>query len=410
MNVSHTCRDWRNIALSSGILWSRLRIFYYGSKSNVIELLDTWLQRSHKSPLCYYIYINLKDDSKISGHATAEGIVVSMLQHQKRWKNIKLSLYKMKVSPALQKMSAVDMPMLTHLAWTFAPDGKHPRLRVDISSSGYLKKLYLVGTFELNVGNTPIQSLTERCDISIRGNPTCFADTKVCLALLQIAPNLRRFDGHFNEHEQSEAEATPADPMLVLPQMRIVYLESYDFGFPILSHLTLPGLEVLSLTTSVWAMGQLFLDFMLRSLPPLTFLEILGDGIPEEILISAIRHIPTLRELRIFDSDCYSEMFLTSLTIRGHLDVDEQLCPSLESVCLLDAHGLEGFEEQLSHMIASRWRFSETFSLVGISECGCDEELILESHGIRGYIEEGLQLHFNSDEFDYFPFNEKDDN
>ncbi|KAI5119414.1 hypothetical protein M0805_004901 [Coniferiporia weirii] len=433
MSVSHTCHDWRNIALSSGVLWSRLSISYYrGQKSKVKEALDTWLQRSRNSPLCYHIYITIGGGYESPAYLTAEDIVTSMLQHQKRWKEIKLSMDDMYISPALQGMKAVEMPALTSLSWSFLSNGNPVRtICVDISSSRHLKDLELVGAFNLRVGNAPFQSLTDRCKFSIYRNPYT-TDTDICLALLQVAPNLKRFDGEFDEHEfdehefdehefdehefdehgRSRVKATLAGLTLVLPRLRIVYLEGEDFGFPILSRLTLPGLEALSLSTEGGEMGPLFLGCVLRSLPPLTFLEISGQGVAENELICALQHLPALRELRIFSNDSYSKAFLDALTINGGLNsgtrVRVRLCPKLETLWLVNVYGLEGHEKQVSRMIASRWCLSEAFSLAGISDCELFEDHILESPGMLSYIEEGLKLEFSEDIIAYSPFDKKE--
>ncbi|KAI5115834.1 hypothetical protein M0805_003827 [Coniferiporia weirii] len=339
MNVSHTCRDWRDIALSYGILWSRLKIIYYGQESTIKEALDTWLQRSHGSPLYYEVATQIdedyiakqidKDRTRSAAYLTANGIIFSMLQHQKCWGNIGLHMFDMEMSPDLQSLGALDMPMLTSLDWMFSPEDKRLRMPIDISSSRHLKKLRLSGTFELNVGSALIPSLTESY-INICGNST---DMETCLALLQVTPNLMKFGGYFDEKEKTEVQVIPADPMLALSQLRNVYFKGDDFGSPILGRLTLPGLESLRLTTEDEKVGPLFSRFVPRSFPPLIFLEIVGDGVEEESLISALQHLPTLQELRLASSESCSEGILIRLTIDGNFDdgayVDVQLCPIL---------------------------------------------------------------------------------
>ncbi|KAI5118292.1 hypothetical protein M0805_003811 [Coniferiporia weirii] len=351
MNVSHTCRDWRDVTLSSGILWSRLHISYWGGKSIIKEALDTWLQRSHDSPLCYSVTVMFRDECERLSHLVAEGIVASMLAHQIRWKDVSLYLYKVVMSPAIQEINVLELPALTSLNWTFT-QFEEPQVRacINISSSKELGRLHLCGTFELEVGTTPIQTSTDTVDVTFRKTFTHFKDTEMCLKLLQVAPNLRRFNAEFNDRKWESLEASVKGPMLTLPQLRIIYLEAHDFGFPILDRLTLPGLELM------------------------------GYGVHEAELISALQYLPALQELRTFSHD-FSEAFVRALTIEGDLDVD------------VDIGRRDGV-------------YLRAFLLTGLSNCDLDEKLVLESHGIQGYIEEGLKVNFDGDDIVYFPFNE----
>ncbi|KAI5121903.1 hypothetical protein M0805_000232 [Coniferiporia weirii] len=414
MNVSHTCRDWRDIVLSTGILWSCLKIRYHREESNAKEVLENWLERSHASPLCYDISIfltGIKGD-KCLARVTAKSIALSMLQQQKRWKDIRIYLRAdTDLSSALQSVGAVEMPRLTSLWWTFLNSDcviekpetwSRTRIGVDITSSRHLKRLYLNGPFELKVGSAPIESLTECFDIFNRAGGkgyTQLADMEMCLALLRIAPNLKRFKGIFQDYENIMADAAKVGPVLTLPQLRIAYLESNglrDSGLPILNRLTLPGLEALSLISEDRSTGPMFLDCIVRSPPPLTFLDIVGEGIQADTLSSALRHLPALKELRVSFMYLRPGTLLEALTINGDANthsVDVQLCPSLEAFWMLDVYGIDGEEERLSLMIASRWRFSKAFLTAGIAS-ECDEDRILESHGIRECIEEGLGLYF----------------
>ena len=126
LNISHVCRTWRNVALAYGELWSYLRIRFDNrcwkfktQRNRYLNIIDTWLSRTNDSPINFVVHCSLNchgcemDDE---AYSDAERIVISLVEHQNRWKDVYFYWRCVKISRETSRRLALDnMPMLTSL-------------------------------------------------------------------------------------------------------------------------------------------------------------------------------------------------------------------------------------------------------------------------------------------------------
>ncbi|KAF8143347.1 hypothetical protein K438DRAFT_2029645 [Mycena galopus ATCC 62051] len=147
------CRTWREVALSTPVLWRAIRITYHRRISCKVQgtMADIWLARSGSCPLS--IDIDNPYPILVSGHEVYTAVVA----HRARWEYLKLRIDD-------SELSVVDapMPLLHHLDLKF-PDLYNlfvfhavPRLRSVVLHNyvsrvtlpwGQLTSLKLAGTY-----------------------------------------------------------------------------------------------------------------------------------------------------------------------------------------------------------------------------------------------------------------------
>ncbi|KAJ7347393.1 hypothetical protein DFH08DRAFT_160269 [Mycena albidolilacea] len=102
-SLTHICRLWREIAISTPVLWRAVAL-EYGPDQQQVHIIDLWLKRSGSFPLS----INVAIDSNDGGGASKA--LSSVTAHHSRWEYLKL-VYDASDLPAIEG----SMPMLRHL-------------------------------------------------------------------------------------------------------------------------------------------------------------------------------------------------------------------------------------------------------------------------------------------------------
>ncbi|KAI3603919.1 hypothetical protein WG66_004478 [Moniliophthora roreri] len=87
--LSHTCRRWRSIILSTPSLWQILRLdtaYLQGrSHDNLLDVLQTWLERSQPLPLSCFAMLEEEEWEHFNGK-----VVDALIQHASRWRHVDL--------------------------------------------------------------------------------------------------------------------------------------------------------------------------------------------------------------------------------------------------------------------------------------------------------------------------------
>ncbi|KAJ7646035.1 hypothetical protein DFH06DRAFT_1210941 [Mycena polygramma] len=254
------CHAWTDIALSTPDLWTGVHITSPcadGGKDG----LSIWLRRAHNYPL-----------------------------------SISLRF----------RGSRID-PDVAHVIWSEDRQLKHLEIRAQGKENpGIDSDVEMIDFFS---GNVPGPLLLLET-LLIRGpkklEEWVTGSGLQILELLRLAPNLSEF---VLEHMVSMASIPSTTEMVVLPTLRrLVFGErgtNPDSNDGVFNYLSLPALEVLSLSLTATSTGGFF-SFLERSSPPLQEL-ILGDGLRDHVfrtgfalLADSLRLVPTLTRLELW--------------------------------------------------------------------------------------------------------------
>ncbi|KAH8114779.1 hypothetical protein DFH11DRAFT_187741 [Phellopilus nigrolimitatus] len=389
-NVSQTCRYWRNVALSTGKLWS----FLYYSEEDIplrvfVVVLNAWLRRSGSSPLHYSIRMPVsRDNLDEKEQIVFEQIVTAMFQHQNRWRNIDLSCYGIKPSEGYCA-KATSMPQIECLRLHFPGDYVDEAFKLDLSSALDIRELSLRRAYiskPISIHLTNLKS----CGIYHDAMPEDFSLADACLEVLHAAPNLEAFEV---EVIQSDSPSTwPTTPRMLLRHLLEMYMiESPDITL-ILSNLTAPALTSLVIDSEHDDAGPVLLDFIRRSQPPLTHLNVANGFTSEEYLLEALQLLPTLLSVDILVSSL-SARFLEVFSVREGQSAADALCPSLRRIAFGDLAGWEGLEDLVAQMLLSRWTTLGKFEEFVFAELDCDMEEVIGMESVHRCIGEGLSVH-----------------
>ncbi|KAH8104452.1 hypothetical protein DFH11DRAFT_116804 [Phellopilus nigrolimitatus] len=396
LNVSQTCRYWRNVALSSSKLWAHLDLcsressFQHDQLQYFLATMNTWFFRSNKVPLSFNMFISIPENSDEALRSTTEKVVSSLFRQQCRWKDIKLACSGLRFSENFN-LEATSMPLIESLQLSF-PLNKdylnHPLHFdgiLDLGSSLRLKDLNYGGSFLLEPSGVSLLALTH-CAFSFKSPHNKYRFMDVCLDLLHLAPNLESFNVDFCGI--SRRPPVPPSPMLVLHHLRTLRLEKSVVPILLIEKLTLPSLVDLRISAVHHRSGPVLLDFMHRSQPPLESLTI-SDGCPEDDeLLDVLHLLPTLRSLTI-KTAVLSNYFLIRMISWNPWEAP---CLALQDIRFHDVSGWDGQEELIGEMLVSRWCAPGGLKKAVFSLVKCDVNQMRKMQSVRRCVEEGLQL------------------
>ncbi|KAL5521911.1 hypothetical protein ACEPAF_1765 [Sanghuangporus sanghuang] len=361
---SHICRSWRKLALSYGELWSHLCIDFITlrrktKRKMMVEIFDTWLSRTKRVPLNYLFCCNLLVEDDVSVHRSAEYIITTLLSQQHRWRNVHFVWSNVELSREFPGVNVTNMPLLQSLTLSSeltAYDMRSIPAVINVAQSPQLRYLFLDGNYKLMGGNQQLEWHTgaTQLNFSIRAKDHAI-DT--CLNFLDNVPSLTEFQANFGRIRIGRRPCR--DSRVVVPDLR-------SLGFcdrqssQMIKWLTLPSLRALRYCDcGNDERGRILLDFIYRSRPPLSFLELHRNvyGLDETALIKILRHLPTLRELRIYEANV-SVPFFRALTEANDID-GHVICPNLTTFHFLASLydiNFHAIVDALIAMLKSRWQ------------------------------------------------------
>ncbi|RXW20348.1 hypothetical protein EST38_g5501 [Candolleomyces aberdarensis] len=114
VDLTHTCRLWRNTAISMPQLWATIHAFEIASEGDV-KMFELWLERSAGHDGAYPLILTIRQMQSRGEEAPVQcfGEVISLAvsQHQ-RWRHISLSLYG-DSQPFFEPLYTVPLPLST---------------------------------------------------------------------------------------------------------------------------------------------------------------------------------------------------------------------------------------------------------------------------------------------------------
>ncbi|KAG5638223.1 hypothetical protein H0H81_001224 [Sphagnurus paluster] len=278
--ISQVSTRWRNVAISTGALWSNIILTFPTSRGQLSRAI-TWLKRSRSYPLA--IYLDFRDpswdwDLAESSHPfrwqDMEALLRLLILHVKRWKQFELLTdtwapiftvlhYSRRVNsaPILESLSLSRCnAFFASKNATFAPVGmKTPVPLFGGIVLGRLREVAFTGV-HVDWSESQLRNLTT---LELRYLASDVTPTKVEFAnILDSCPSLRHLSligrgpradtpTSGNSSPVSEnAEATPPPSRII----ELKFLASFTFGFveagyacEVLSMLSLPNIKELSL-------------------------------------------------------------------------------------------------------------------------------------------------------------------
>ncbi|KAI0798548.1 hypothetical protein BC629DRAFT_1592122 [Irpex lacteus] len=234
IKITHICRAWRNLALSTAVLWNYIRI----GPTTTLERVATWLERSQQAPLTVVSLFTLN----VTPNPQEVDINEIIIGQLGRIRELQMYLpdpailgsTRAPAYPQLRSLSVnstLDSPhgtpflLLPHLDATF-PDLQSLTLRnyaLDIGSGRFPSSLTSLTLFE--------------------GIPTANGTVEEVLQLLSRLPLLEEFTiGKAKLHQDPLFMSTAASlPSVVLPHLRYLSIsEEIRPCIELITHLTVP--------------------------------------------------------------------------------------------------------------------------------------------------------------------------
>ncbi|KAL5505003.1 hypothetical protein ACEPAH_7666 [Sanghuangporus vaninii] len=376
LRISQVCRVWHDVAVSDGRLWSYLFINVNTLRlcKHAKVLFDTWLERSEGASLNYTLEFDFGLQLE-EVEFVAVDMTKALVSQQHRWENIKIIW-----SPNLPGDDALhlyltNMPKLTSLNLEMT---QPTYFSIDFGQSSRLRAVRLSGDFDLKPCDETHRLL--RSSSTLTFQVVYLKDDTVCSCLnfMEAAPFLDElhiiFDGYIESSISVRSERE--NPVLVpgLRRLSITHGSGPHYStrqVMILDFVTLPSLNALEFSSEF--RGETLVNFLKRSLPPLTYLAIDCLRVQEDALIESLRLLPTLTEFRYLCTLISARLF-HELTVADRTNL---ICPALETLYLRRIK-IFGYEPlcigALISMLESRAQISESFQTIKFIEGGHQNE------------------------------------
>ncbi|KAH8118834.1 hypothetical protein DFH11DRAFT_703537 [Phellopilus nigrolimitatus] len=423
LNVSHVCRTWRHITLSSPSLWSRFS-FYRDEDSELsssgqtsfsmfdnlhprfeaaIEAWDTWLIRSRSSPLNIEFDLDSMQWS-LDDYERIIKLLTMTLSHQKRWKHVRVDFPHKAHDVAL---TMCDMPLLESLSVDVSAE--HSKrvcgdldVCLDLSCSPRLKKLQMVQISCFRDAAPALGNLRHLTMLAMDINLTWNDFTQI----VRFAPQLQCIDRIVLPVNDVRDATEVVLPMVHEARFELAEMQSKTL-YLALSQLVMPSLETFDITVynddTTADLGGVctgIKSLLLRSKCPLTSLRLgfsdyghFETPHDRSHILDLLCAIPTLRHLSLEKHDL-DDVFLHALTVTSSsagLEPQNNLCPALESI---DFPSLQNniSSECFYQMVASRWRAGRTLRKVDICNIYLKSASRETCAMINTFISEGLEI------------------
>ncbi|KAJ2930325.1 hypothetical protein H1R20_g6783, partial [Candolleomyces eurysporus] len=281
--VSHVCQRWRQLSLSTPLLWTFIDIHIprlpdprdyqvdhimvrWGAQMQAIyEMAQFWISRSTSCPLTVAFsgglsfphYANFAEEIVFTARQRMSSIVDVICDVSDRWKSVYLSLEMGNDDPAVARFFQIpseDIPILENLYTNLFTELSQEERVLDMTMGGELVKApslrrLAVGRLRLSPLSLPINwaNITE---ISL-GAPAYQPDPSFPLSLLSVCFNLTRCSLDFRATHQALPDLSIAPSsnwgMCLLPRLRTLEVRGSEPPVWFASYLDLPSLQELIL-------------------------------------------------------------------------------------------------------------------------------------------------------------------
>jgi len=302
--LSSVCSRWRDAAINSHRLWSRLSIQLSGETPNSLtSLVDTWLFRSGECPLTIYVFWEESQDDP--PFQDSHPVLDKLMAHSERWKTMFFYL----PFCAFNSFASVRnrLPMLTDLSLGTDDDVSLPSPQNQYNMFEFAPRLRSLEC--INFSPTILQFPWAQ----LRDIPVVSGDIEDCLDILNRANHLSKIGVIFVGGSPITWSTTPPSPATLthypfithnhLTELSIMtppWNEVVDLAalFP---RLTLPHLEKLTICNLHSTFGPEFTSFLSR-LPNLKTLHLRKTALPDDQLVEGLKHLSSLTSLIVLSS------------------------------------------------------------------------------------------------------------
>ncbi|KAJ7461662.1 hypothetical protein FB451DRAFT_1268776 [Mycena latifolia] len=370
LNLSETCKHWRDVASGIPSLWSTLRVrASHAASEPPVEVVENWMDLSNASPLSLTLVCERHpkpaEDSSLPSRQGVSRVLEIFLLNLYRWRDVSFDFSQhappIDFPASLTEQGAPQLERLEIHPFSWSPllgALPTPWLTAVVSSAPALH------SFTSHLGKFPPAFLAQ---IPWGQLTYLRLETRVseqaCLFILQAASNL--VECHLLDVRYEFPEDVPAfDPLLgaAAPHLTTLGVASQVRFERLFRHLVAPELRTLELATRStqmdWHHSQ-FMGFLRRSACSITSLML------RDLFISRLSG-PELRELLAHVSDSLTYLAITSdipgtpvgiqnalLRELAYRPTGDILCPQLERLAV--QIGASTTDGELGSMLESRW-------------------------------------------------------
>lgn len=351
------CKKWHDIVLALPPLWSKLRLEIEKTyRAEEIAKFGRWLARSHPGTLDLSLFISHDYYRSSSESVKAPNIFLdTVAPHLQRCTRIHSSLHHQHISRLLLCQGNM-FPRLRHLDLGFMPHGPPRPLHIDFTSYPQLETLSI----------TDESSYYSALDLRFRGECPSLRDIELhSLTGDQIMDILKccNFVTTCEVYSVGNATFTRDKAALQLSHlMKLTMRQDAHLAKELLDRLLLPSLQSLTLDMEVNSLAGLMPEdplhltqFLRRSCPPLTELELKGFAFWEANIISFLSVVPNLRSLTLVRISPDDELFHALTMMKGSVDDSRSnLCPELTELRISDCLAKNVSVSAVAKMVLSR--------------------------------------------------------
>ena len=374
LNISHTNRALRKLALSTPCLWSTLSIVIDYSKSccesehpeelrprcdGLLNLFRLWIERSGDSPLNYEFII-------CTGAQITYDVFELFLREKNRWKSMSFYFDVITSYTPVFQFELTDMPCLQN--FKLISSGTNPMEKgIDLSKSTQLRCLYLhpvdSSQWRTIMETIHTQQLT-KLYLGLTAARTLAVVDPNFLTSLGTFTNLKRLKFDLYEMDRSESDVVWSGPPVLLPNLTMLVLG--QFCGKLMKYLTTPSLVSLSIHTKKDD-GSYLHSYLRRSNSPLEIMQlVIGFPEPNNPLL-ILREVPNLKTLSLIHRGVYGERrglfdFWSCMSVKDSSTV--VLLPKLMELHYNIPHHSRDMDEEvilLAQAVLSRKNYSEDF-------------------------------------------------
>ncbi|KAJ7709471.1 hypothetical protein B0H17DRAFT_970277, partial [Mycena rosella] len=335
MLLSHVCRAWREIALSTPALWAEVEFGLVRGRRRA-HVLETWLSRAGSIPLS--IRLNIWD---LKQGDTASDVFETFARHSYKIQSLNLGIRWRRLQDMEKARYRWSFPLLQVLDLHGDRFQDEPSLEI-FSDCPLLREVSL-SAFPASSISLPWQQLTK-----FTGRLCTVAN---CLEILCLIPNLRECT--FTNCAQDEE--SPDLPVLSHSNLQSLTIEDegeFINGLVMLKFLSLPALQTFVLQFSGWIDMQefdgIFSSFLSRCSPPLGKFSFRPSHQFTDFDTARLFHMPKLFDLQIWNP---SSHFISNFT-DSFMNADTNFLPQLQH---LTFRSCRATMLKLSHGLSARW-------------------------------------------------------